>query len=78
MMRMSEETDSEPIVKEKKSDCQVIPEHIKPILDCCRDYDEGKIDSAEYFAKTLQKTGEFMQIVKKMRETQNVEPAGET
>jgi hypothetical protein len=69
---MSEESGSEPIVKEKKPNCEVIPEHMKPLVDCCRDFDEGRIDASEFFARTLVKTGEFMQTVKKRQETPSV------
>lgn len=66
---MSEE---EPKVAEKpiekpKPNCIVVPEHIKPLLECCRDFEEGKIDDSEFFARTLVRTGEYMQNVKKNR-----------
>jgi hypothetical protein len=59
--------------KPKKPDCYVVPEHIKPLLDCCQDFDEGKIDASEFFARTLVKTGEFMQAVKKRQEATSIE-----
>jgi len=51
-----------------KKDCYVVTEHIKPLLDCCEEYEQGKIDDATFFARTLTKTGEFMESVKKSRE----------
>jgi len=46
---------------------------MKPLVDCCRDFDEGRIDASEFFARTLVKTGEFMQTVKKRQETPPVQ-----
>lgn len=61
-------SDEEPKVEVKpKPECIVIPEHIKPLIDCCRDFEEGRIDDSEFFARTLVKTGEYMQTVKKMK-----------
>ena len=68
MNNLSEETDvEETIVEVPKRDCIVIPEHMKPLFECCKDFDEGKIDSNDFFAKALIRTGEFMQAVKKTK-----------
>lgn len=47
--------------------CVTIPEHMKPLFECCKEYDEGKIDSSEFFARALVRTGEFMQKVKEKK-----------
>ncbi len=68
-----EETASEePTTTEEASqpECVTIPEHMKPLVECCREYDEGKIDSGDFFARALIRTGEFMQNVKKKRESE--------
>lgn len=57
------ETNTEEIA-ETKEDCIIIPRHMKPLIDCCKDFDEGKIDSSDFFAQALIKTGEFMKSVK--------------
>jgi len=57
-----EETSEEP---EKKENCIVIPESMKPLFECCKEFDEGKINDSTFFAKALVRTGEFMQNVKK-------------
>lgn len=59
--------------KPQKPNCYVVPEHIKPLLECCEEYEKGKIDEATFFARTLTKTGEFMEAVKKMREVKSSE-----
>lgn len=74
---MSEENEREPIIKEKKTPCEVIPEYMKPLVDCCKDFDEGKIDASEFLARTLVKTGELMQTVKKRQETPTQPPEPE-
>ena len=62
-----EETTQEETTEEKE--CIVIPQHMKPLFECCKDFDEGKIDSGDFFSKALIRTGEFMQNVRKRRET---------
>jgi len=62
---MGEET---PVKEKPTVDCEVIPAHIKPLLDCCRDYDQGKIGPDDFFAKALTRTGEFMLEVSKRRQ----------
>ena len=52
----------EKIIPEKA--CLVIPENIKPLVECCKDFEEGKMDSNDFFAKALIHAGEFMQKVK--------------
>lgn len=59
--------------KPKKPDCYVVPEYIKPLLDCCKDFDDGKIDASDFFAKTLVNTGKFMEEVAKRKATQTTE-----
>ncbi len=69
-----EETASEePTTTEEASqpECVTIPEHMKPLVECCREYDEGKIDSGDFFARALIITGEFMQNVKKKQESES-------
>jgi len=65
---MSEESsESQPVEEkpiEKKPDCYVVPEHAKPLVECCKDYDEGRIDESTFFAEALVRTGEFMKAVK--------------
>ena len=74
MSTISEENQSEEApVEEKKSDCVVIPEHMKPLFECCKDFEEGRIDSSEFLARTLIRSGEFMQNVKKKRESEQIE-----
>lgn len=70
-----EEEVAEEVVEEQPTteetptnECIVIPKHMKPLFECCKDLDEGKIDSTEFFARALVRTGEFMQNVKKKRE----------
>lgn len=66
-----EEIENEEVVDEelpKKENCIVIPEHMKPLFECCKDFYEGKIDDSDFFARALVRTGEFMQNVKKKRE----------
>ena len=65
-----EETVAEETTEEEspKPECITIPEHMKPLFECCKEYDEGKIDSSEFFARALIRTGEFIQNVKKKRE----------
>jgi len=53
----------------KQSKCIVIPENIKPLIECCRDYEQGKISSTDFFSKTLIRTGEFMQRVELSKKT---------
>ena len=69
---MSEEetTAEEPTTTEEKAEpeCITIPEHMKPLFECCKDYDEGKIGASDFFARALIRTGEFMQSVKKKHE----------
>ena len=60
---MSEEKNTE------EKECIVIPDHMKPLFECCKEFDEGKLDSGDFFAKALIRTGEFMQSVRKRRET---------
>lgn len=62
MNKLGEETE----VEVPKKDCIVIPENMKPLFDCCKDFEEGKIDSEDFFAKALIRTGEFMRAVKEM------------
>ena len=63
-----EETESEVEAIEEKiipeKACLVVPENIKPLVECCKDFEEGKMDSSDFFAKALIHTGEFMQKVK--------------
>lgn len=63
---MSEET------KENKNNCIIIPEHMKALVECCQEYDQGKIESGDFFAKALMRTGEFMQEVQKRRSEQPI------
>ena len=60
----SEET-TETSTETVREDCVVLPNSMKPLFECCKDYSDGKIDSSDFFAKMLQRTGEFMQKVKK-------------
>lgn len=61
-------TESETETTEEKETpektCLNIPDHLKPLFECCRDFEEGKIESSDFFAKALIHTGEFMQKVK--------------
>jgi len=52
----------EKIIPEKA--CLVVPEGVKPLVECCRDFENGKLESDDFFAKALIHTGEFMQKVK--------------
>ena len=65
-----EVTEEEPTTTEEKTEpeCITIPEHMKPLFECCKEYDEGKIGEGDFFARTLVRMGEFMQNVKKKRE----------
>lgn len=68
----SEEIAEEPVTEpseepKKPNECIIIPEHMKPIVDCCRDYDKGKIDGTSFFSSVLVSTGKFMQDVEKRR-----------
>lgn len=56
------EVEAKPI--QTKNECIVIPDHMKPLFECCKDFDEGRIDSNDFFARALIRTGEFMQAVK--------------
>jgi hypothetical protein len=68
-----EETVEEESAEEtKQEECVIIPEHMKPLFECCKDFDEGKIGESDFFARSLIQTGEFMQNVKKRRE---IEPS---
>lgn len=49
---------------EKKSDCYHVPESVKPLVECCKDFEAGRIDESTFFADALVKTGEFMKFVK--------------
>lgn len=67
----SSEESSESINEETpQNECIVIPKYMQPLFECCREYDEGKIDSSEFFARSLIRTGEFMQNVKKRKESE--------
>ena len=61
----TEETTTE---EPSEPECIVIPEHMKPLFECCKEYDEGKIAEGDFFARTLVRMGEFMENVKKKRE----------
>jgi len=73
------EDGSEPVVAEgserkpveKKVDCYVVPETAKPLVECCKDYEEGRIDESTFFAEALVRTGEFMKSVKNRTNTTN-------
>lgn len=66
-----EETVPEETAEETpQPECITIPEHMKPLFECCKEYDEGKIGESDFFARSLIKTGEFMQNVKKRREAE--------
>ena len=66
------ENGSEPIASEvpeqkpveKKSECYIVPERAKPLVECCKDFEEGRIDESTFFAEALVRTGEFMKSVK--------------
>jgi hypothetical protein len=65
---VDEESVSESSEEPKKPDeCIIIPEYMKPIVNCCRDYDAGKIDGTSFFSSVLVSTGKFMQDVEKRR-----------
>ena len=70
-----EETVQEEATTEESSqpECIVIPEHMKPLFECCKEYDEGKISEGDFFARSLIRTGEFMQAVKKKKEGEESE-----
>ena len=76
---MSEEESTQEEVREEtveetpQPECITIPEHMKPLFECCKEYDEGKIDSPDFFARALIRTGEFMQAVKKKKEGETSE-----
>jgi len=74
---MSEETPKEetqvPVEEKREKNCVVISEHMKPLFDCCKDFEEGKIDPSDFFARTLISTGKFMEEVKKTREMEKSE-----
>ena len=54
-------------------ECITIPDHMKPLFECCKEYDEGKIGEGDFFARSLIRTGEFMQAVKKRKEGEKSE-----
>jgi hypothetical protein len=49
---------------EKKPECYVVPDSVKPLVECCKDFEAGRIDESTFFADALVKTGEFMKFVK--------------
>lgn len=49
---------------EKKPECYVVSERAKPLVECCKDFEEGRIDESTFFAEALVRTGEFMKAVK--------------
>ena len=63
-----EETAPEPKVEEKKPECYVVPDHLKPLIDCCEKYEKGEIGDGDFFANALIRTGEFMKGVRERRE----------
>ena len=67
---MSEEGEkpTEPVA-EKKPECYVVPEHLKPLIECCEKYDKGEIGDGDFFANALIRTGEFMKNVRERRES---------
>ncbi len=52
-------------IPEQKNNCEIIPENMKPLLDCCKEFKEGKLSEGAFFAKAVTATGEFMQSVQK-------------
>ena len=71
---VQEETTEEVTTEESSQpECITIPDHMKPLFECCKEYDEGKIGSSDFFARALIRTGEFMQSVKKKRESETGE-----
>lgn len=68
-------SEEEPTTTEEtpQNECIVIPEHMKPLFECCKEYDEGKIGEGDFFARSLIRTGEFMQAVKKRKEGETSE-----
>lgn len=69
----SEEATEEVVEEAPKNECIVLPEHTKPIVECCKEYDEGKIDSGDFFSKALISIGNFMQSVSKKKEAEQSE-----
>ena len=43
---------------------------MKPLIDCCKEYAEGKIDATNFFVRSLIRTGEFVQSVEKKKENE--------
>jgi hypothetical protein len=60
-----EQVEERPV--EKKSDCYVVPDNVKPLVECCKDYAEGRIDDGTFFAEALVRTGEFMKAVRQSK-----------
>jgi hypothetical protein len=51
----------------EESKCYVVPEKVKPLVECCKKFEEGEIDEGTFFAEALVKTGEFMKAVKQSK-----------
>lgn len=62
----SSEPHEEPVPEkiEKKPDCYMVPDSVKPLVECCKDFEAGRIDESTFFADALVKTGEFMKTVR--------------
>lgn len=43
---------------------------MKPLIDYCKEYAEGKIDTVDFITRSLIRTGEFVQSVEKKKETE--------
>jgi len=64
---VEEEKVKEPV----KEPCLTLPDHMKPLVDCCKEFEEGKVDEGDVALRTL----EFMQAVRKRRESASEEEA---
>ncbi len=69
-----EETETEPPTPGSEDQkCPIIPDHLKPLVECCEQYDKGEIGGDEFFAKSLINTGKFMQSVRDRRKAETIE-----
>jgi len=54
-------------------ECLTVSDHMKSLVECCGEFEEGKVDEGTVALKTL----EFMQSVKKTRESESSEETQE-